>query len=177
MCLRSSRSPATSRIASLNFDAPFSSIHSSRPSSPDFVSLIDGGELCGGVTSGRGSTNHESRVVGVPGETASGGGGDGARFASGFASGAPRSSFFGGGALGGVAPMARWNCSPLDSRRAGFGGGGACAVRPKSRRLAVLFYYKTELVLVDDLGALERDAPARAGPRRAGLVEGRLVVL
>ena len=62
MCLRSSRSPATSRIASLNFDAPFSSIHSSRPSSPDLVSLIDGGELCGGVT-------------------ASGGGGDGARFA------------------------------------------------------------------------------------------------
>ena len=121
MCLRSSRSPATSRIASLNFAAPLSSIHSSRPSSPDFVSLIDGGELCGGVTSGRGSTSHESRVVGVPGETASGGGGDGAFFAS----GAPRSWFFGGGALGGVAPMARWNCSPLDSRRAGFGGGGA----------------------------------------------------
>ena len=65
MCLRSSRSPATSRIASLNFDAPLSSIHSSRPSSPDFVSLIDGGELCGGVTSGRGSTSQESRVVGV----------------------------------------------------------------------------------------------------------------
>ena len=81
MCLRSSRSPATSRIASLNFDAPLSSIHSSRPSSPDLVSLIDGGELCGGVTSGRGSTSHESRVVGVPGETASAGGGDGARFA------------------------------------------------------------------------------------------------
>ena len=73
------------------------------------------------MTSGRGSTSQESRVVGVPGETASGGGGDGAFFAS----GAPRSSFFGGGALGGVAPMARWNCSPLDSRRAGFGGGGA----------------------------------------------------